>query len=103
MRHINTRQIDSHLWKFEVTDGYDVQWTAQTCSHDTRRLEIFRGKKDYGKPAAYAMLIGVNESEVLGEAMTLVYNWAQNGPCGVELLDLRWIVDDPVLEISYRG
>ena len=92
MRHINTRQIDSHLWTFEVTDGYTTGWSATLGRYKTNRLDIRYGDNTNRDADGYAMLTGKTESELVGEAMTLIYNWEQMGICAVEPLDPRWTV-----------
>lgn len=71
MLHINSRQVDSHLWKIDVTDGVSVLWNATL---NATRLSIYAGERDI-TPLNTAELANNSEAENLGMAVALVMNW----------------------------
>lgn len=90
MIHINTRQIDNHCWKIQVTDGYQTIWNASFGGSQNNLMVIRYGEKDHGEIHGKVDLIGNNESQMIGDAVSLVYNWVQSSNQCTEPLNERW-------------
>jgi hypothetical protein len=57
-------------------------------------MVIRYGNKDYGKIMGEVNLHGSSESELIGDAVTLVYNWCQISNQCNEMLNTRWRVTE---------
>lgn len=92
MLHINSHQVDSHCWILKVTDGYSIQWNATFNGFHNNLMVVRQGNLDYTPICGEVNLEGSSEAAVLGDAVMLLYNWAQLGPQCNETLNTRWRV-----------
>lgn len=90
MRHINTRQIDDRCWVLEVTDGYTIEWTASFNGFHNNLMVVRQADQRNGRILGEVNLKGSSESEIIGDAIALLYNWAQLSNQCLETLNPRW-------------